>query len=334
MATNTTTDIAPAVVPYYDRILLMRLLPYLVHDLFADRRPLPKGESDQAKFRKYTTLATATTPISEGVVPSGSLATYTEVTFILDQYGDYLKYTDKVSLINQDPVITEFTELSGEQAGETIDELRRNSFNAGTNVRRATAAASRNAITAKISANDLKFVERAMLDNKCRYMSKMVDPQNGYATTPTRAAFFVIAHSDAKSDIEDLTNFQSVEKYAPNTKVHESEIGQVGNFRFIITNKAKNWPDTGGTAVTNTLVYTTADSSCDVYSFLVFSEHAVAITDLEGEGLQMITKARTSGGPENPLNQFGTTGWVAWTTQGILDDTRLYRIEAGVSRLT
>lgn len=329
---NTTSNIAPAVQPFYDRVLLERTKPYLLYDMFADRRPLPKGESDQIKFRKYTALETATVPISEGVVKSGKLASYTEVIFTLDQYGDYLKYTDKVTLVNQDPILTEFLELLGQQAGETIDELRRDSFVAGTQVRREGGAATRAAIDDLVDEQDLKVVERALLANGCRYMTKMVDPSNGYNTTPTRPAWMCITHSDAKADIEDLDNFISVERYASQTKVHDSEIGMVGNFRFLITSVGKVWENAGGAAATNA-TKTENGTDCDVYATLVFSEHAVAVSDLEGEGLQNIVKARTSGGPENPMNQYGTSAWVAWICQGILDDSRLYRIEHAVSAL-
>ncbi len=332
MPTNTTTNIAPAVSPFYDGIL-QRRLPYLIHDMFADSKPIPTGESDQIKFRNFISLSKATTPLSEAVVPSGSLASYTEVTFTLDQYGDYLKYSDKVTLINQDPVITELTELGGEQAQETIDELRRNAYVAGTNVRRAAGAASRGAIDAGIATTDLQFVERAMLSNKCRYMTKMIDAQNGYETRPTRPAFCVIAHTDCKADIEGLTGFVSVEKYAGQTTTHPTEIGMYGNFKFFLTSEAKLWADSGGSAG-STLKYTTASSNLDVYAYLIFSEHAVAKSDLEGNALKSIVKGRDQGGPENPLNQYGTVGWVGWTTQGILDDNRIYRIEAGVLDLT
>ncbi|MCP4597925.1 N4-gp56 family major capsid protein [Neptuniibacter sp.] len=333
MATNTTTNIDPAVVPFYNGIL-QRKLPYLIHDMFADSKPSPTGESDQIKFRNYAALSKATTPISEARVPTGSLASYSEVTFTLDQYGDYLKYSDKVSLINQDPVISVLTEMGGEQAQETIDELRRNAYIAGTSVRRAGGVSARSGIVTEITNNDLAFVERAMLSNRCRYTKKMVNPQNGYATSPTRASFPVICHTDCKASVENLTGFQSVEKYAGQTAVHPTEIGQVGNFRFYCTSEAKIWADGGGSAVAASLKYTTGTANCDVYPYLIFSEHAVAKSDLEGHALQSIVKSKDSGGPENPLNQYGTVGWVAWTTQGILDDTRLYRIEAGVGILS
>jgi N4-gp56 family major capsid protein len=330
---NDTSVITDAVQPYYDRNLLTRTVPFLVHDLFADRRPLPKKNSDQIKFRKYGSLTPATTPITEGVVPDGNSVSITDVTFTVDQYGDYLKYTDKVDLTNADPVLTEFGMILGEQAGETIDEIRRDSYVGGTVVRRAGGVASRGDIITVPSTTDFKVIERAMLDAKCRYFTKMVDPQNGYATSPIRPAWFVIAHSDAKTDLEDMTGFISVEKYASTTMTYDSEIGAWQNFRFIITNKAKKWADTGGTAVTNSLKYTTANTAADIYAMLIFSEHAVAVSDLEGEGLTNIIKARGSGGTEDPLNQYGTTGWAAWLAQGILDDTRMYRLEHGVSAL-
>jgi N4-gp56 family major capsid protein len=331
---NTSTVIVPAQRPYYDRILIDRTIPYLLYDMFADRRPLPMNESDQLKARQYGASSPATVPITEGQTPDGKLASYSEVTFTIDQYGDYYIYTDKVSYVNQDPLLTELGVENGEQARETIDEIRRNAFVAGTQVRRASGAAARTSITDSLSVTDLDVVNRAMWNNKCRHFETAVDAQNGYATSPTRAAWFVITHSDCIYDIENLTGFISVEKYMKATKTYESEIGQVGNFRFLVTSKGKKWADAGGTAVTHSLKYTTASSACDVYASLVISTKGLCVSDLKGKGLKMVTTALGSAGSADPLSQRGTIGWVAWLGQGILDETRVYRIEHGVTALS
>jgi len=330
---NTTTQIAPATRPYYDRLLIDRLLPYLLYDMFADRRPLPTNESDQLKARKYGASSPATVPITEGRRPDGKLASYSEVTFTIDQYGDFYVYTDKVSLTNQDPVITELTIENREQALETIDEIRRNAFVAGTQVRRANGVAARTSIITKLEEVDLDVVDRAMLNNKCKYYTDFVDAQKNYATSPTANAWICITHSDCKYDIQNLTGFIPVEKYRQSTKTYESEIGQYGNFRFLVTSKGKMWADAGRTAVTNTLKYTTSTAACDVYATLVISPKALCVSDLRGNGLKSVVKGLDSGGVENALNQLGSVGWVAWLGQGILDEQRVYRIEHGVSRL-
>jgi N4-gp56 family major capsid protein len=135
MNINVSTQIDPAVATYYDRVLLRRGLPFKNHTLFAQRRPIKKRSGNQAKFRRYGSLAVATTPLTEGVTPSGKTVTKTDITATIKAYGDYIHYSDVVSLTNQDPVLTEFTELLGEQGGETMDILARDVYVAGTNVK-------------------------------------------------------------------------------------------------------------------------------------------------------------------------------------------------------
>lgn len=334
MATNTTANITSGPQKFYNKSFLARLLPDQKYELFADRKPLPKNSSTTQVFTKYASREPAMVPLSEAVIPEGGLLSSSEVEFDLEQYGDYLKFSDWVELTAPDAVLTDKNKINSEQAGRTINLVRRDAFMAGTQVRRAGGVEARTSIVNKITINDLKVVQRAMKRNYCAYLKEMVKADAGFATTPTRPSFMVIAHSDLQQDIEDLPGFISVEKYANQTAVDPDEIGQVLNFRFIIDNDGKKWADAGGTAVTNTLEYTTATSACDVYAMLVFSAHAVAVTDLQGESMKVIVKPRGSGGTENPLDQYGTIGWVSFLAQGILDEARLYRIECGASRLS
>jgi N4-gp56 family major capsid protein len=334
MNLNTTTNIAPALSSSYDKNLRDRLIPDLIHETFAERRPIKTGNTKTITIRKYASRAAAMVPLTEGVTPEGGTISYDDITITLEQYGDYLYVTDMLDLTNLDPTLLEFGQILSESAGITVDQVRRDTFNAGTYVRRASAAASRGAITATISNTDLDVVERALLAGYNKYYTKMIDAQAGYATTPTRAAWPVITSSDAIKDWEALTGWTPVEKYAQATSVYPTERGQVGSFRVLVSPIAKKWADAGGTAVTNSLKYTTANTACDVYSSLVFTPKAVCVSDLEGHGMQNIIHPRGSGGAAIPLNQYGTTGWVAFLAQAILDQPRLYRIEHGVSALT
>ena len=331
---NTVAQIAPALSSSYDRNLLDRTVPDLIHEIFVERRMIETGSTKTITIRKYATRAPAMVPLSEAVTPEGGLISYDDITITLVQYGDFLYVSDVLELTNLDPTYLEFGEILAESAAVTIDQVRRDTFNAGTYVRRAAAAASRSAITTTISLNDLKVVRRALRNGNNKYYKKMVDPQNGYATSPTKAAWPILTHSDCQSDYEDLEGWIPVEKYANATTTYPTEIGQVLNFRVLTSSIAKVWEDAGGTAVTNSLVYTTANTACDVYSSLVITPKALCTNDLKGYGLQNIIHPKGSGGAAIPLNQYGTTGWVGLLAQGILDQTRLYRIEHGVSDLT
>jgi N4-gp56 family major capsid protein len=65
MAITTTSQVDPAVSTMYDRLLLMRARPHLIHSLFAQRRNINKKNGNTIKFRRYTSLSAATTPIGK-----------------------------------------------------------------------------------------------------------------------------------------------------------------------------------------------------------------------------------------------------------------------------
>ena len=75
-----TAQIPSGVSAFYDRNLLERALPSLVHDKWGQMRNVPKNSSDSIKFRRWDALAVATTPLTEGVTPTGSSLAVTDVT--------------------------------------------------------------------------------------------------------------------------------------------------------------------------------------------------------------------------------------------------------------
>jgi len=65
---TTKTEIADEVNNFYDRTLLERLLPNLVHTKFGQVRDIPrKSGSNTIKFRRYESLSAATTALTEGM---------------------------------------------------------------------------------------------------------------------------------------------------------------------------------------------------------------------------------------------------------------------------
>src|SRR5438067_6399897 len=125
MPTMTTGNIPPAIQAFYDRNLLDRAIPADVHGRFGQVRPIKTRSGNQIKFRRYESLAPATTALTEGVTPAGNSLTVTDVTANLAQYGDFLTVSDMVDLTNQDPVLTEAGTVLGEQGGVTVDIVRR-----------------------------------------------------------------------------------------------------------------------------------------------------------------------------------------------------------------
>ena len=119
MATTTITQVPPGVQAFYDRNLLARAQPAEVHGRYGQKRPIATRNGNQIKFRRYSQLAVASTPLTEGVTPAGSSLAVTDLTATLAQYGDFITLSDMVSMTNQDAVVTEATDVLGDQAGTT-----------------------------------------------------------------------------------------------------------------------------------------------------------------------------------------------------------------------
>ncbi len=313
---NTTT-IPHAIASYYDRVLLARAKPYLVHTNFGQVRPLPMNSSDTIKFRKYGALTVATTPLTEMQTPAGSSASVTDITATALWYGDYIPFSDKVQYESPDKVLTELYEVLAEQGGQTVDILARNVLVAGTNV---LYAGSANTATGDVAAGDvitttlLDTAEATLLTANAMYMTKVVSPDAGYATQPLSPSYVAIVHPMQKAKLQALTGWIPVRLYQNKGDVMMNEIGTYGNIRFVISTQAKVKTGEGTGAV-------------NIYTILIFGKDAYGVTAMQGHGMESITKPLGSAGAADPLNQRGTVGWKANHVTKILNQSYMLRIE-------
>lgn len=313
MGTTTTTQIPSGIQAFYDRNLLERAVPSLVHDKFGQDRNLPKGQSKTVKFRRYSSLAAATTPLTEGVTPSGSQLSVTDITATVAQYGDFVTVSDMVSLTVEDSVITEATDILGEQAGLTIDTIYREVLNAGTNVVYANNVAGRSTVASIPLKADLDKIIKTLKGQNAKRFTQLIQGSAKVNTYPIRPAYMAIAHTDKISDLEGIAGWKGVEEYASQGEVDINEAGAYKNIRFLETTNAK--------------VFTAAGAgSANVYSTLVFGKDAYGVVGIKGKrNIETIVKPLGSG--DDPLNQRATVGWKAVCTAKILNDAFMLRYE-------
>jgi len=313
MAVTGTAQIPAGVAAFYDRNMLERSTPALVHDKYGQTRPIPKNKSKSIKFRRYNALAPATTPLTEGVTPAGKQLSITDVTATLDQFGDFVTVSDIVSMTVEDPVITEATDVLGEQAGETLDIVTRDILNAGTNVYYAAGVAARINVAATAAEADLTAILKSLKGQNAKKFTEMIQGSAKVNTYPIRPAFIAITHTDKTAEFEELTKWKSVEEYASQGNVDMNEAGAWKALRFIETTNAKVFTGAGAAGV-------------DVYSTLVLGKNAYGVVSLRGNrNIETIVKPLGSG--DDALNQRATVGWKAMATAKILNDAFMLRYE-------
>lgn len=318
---DTRSNIPAEVNNFYNKTLLMRVVPLFVYNKWAQTKDITQNAgTSTAKFRRYSSLAAATTPLTEGVTPAGSSLTVTDITAVCQQYGDYLTVTDVVQYESVDPVLTEYAEILGDQAVDTIDQVTRDILLAGTNVYYGGAAVARSGVGASdlITTTLIDKTVRLLKRNKARKITKIVDASTGIGTKALNASYIGIIHPDVSYTLKTLTGFVKVEDYANKSDVMEGEIGYYGEVRFIETTNAK--------------VFTGAGSgSIDVYGTIIFGAEAYGISRISGKSLENIVKPIGSGGTSDPLNQRATSGWKATHVAKILNNDFLVRIETAAA---
>jgi len=318
MANTTTSEVTHAINNFYDRRLLMKAVPLFVHTRWAQVRDIPKNNTNIIKFRRYTLLSAATTALSEGVTPSGSQLSITDVTATIAYYGDYVTLTDVLLTETLDPVLTETAELLGIQAGDTLDQITRNVLAAGTTVQYASTATSTATVAAgmKISLAEVQEAVKTLKGNKARKITSIVDASTGFNTSPIPACYIGIVHPNTTAVLKNLAGWIPVEQYGQK-KAMEGEVGTLDEVRFVETTNAKVKEDSGA-------------GSIDVYCTLILADQAYGVSRISGAALKNIVKPLGSAGSADPLDQRQTSGWKASFVAKILNEDFMLRLEHAV----
>jgi N4-gp56 family major capsid protein len=326
MVTTTTSQVAPGTQAFYDRNLLTRAVPADVHGRYGQKRPIAKKNGNQIKFRRYSALAPAMTPLTEGVTPGGSQLSVTDITATLAQYGDFIVLSDVVDMVNQDPVVTEATDVLGDQSGLTIDQVRRDVLVAGTNVAYASGAASRAATINKVTGPDLDKAIRFLKNQNAKFVKEGIDGSDKVGSGSVRKAYIALVHPDVEFDLEQITGYRAVSDYGSKESVMEDEIGSYKNIRFVSSTNCKVFAD--ATTATTAGFKTSGSGKNDVYATLILADNAYGVCPLAGAAMETIVKSLGSGGSADPLNQRSSVGWKAMTTTKILNEAWMLRLES------
>ena len=310
--TGTGQDLSAENKTFYDKNLIRYATPNLVHKQFGQKRPIPKNGGKKIEFRRFSPLAKALTPLTEGVTPDGKKMDVSKFEASVDQYGDYITQSDVLELTAIDNTIVEATKMLGNQAGLTLDTLARNVLNSGNNVQYCPKIAADGSTTPVTSRGGLDASCRLTVDVVKRCVTKLKQ-QNA---PKINGSYIGIIHPNVEYDLTTDPAWEEWHKYTTPENMYEGEIGRSYSVRCVESTEAKVWKDEN-----------TPDGLA-VFSTLFLGEGAYGDTEIEGGGLQTIIKQKGSAGTADPLDQRSTIGWKAITVTEILVPQYLVRAES------
>ena len=308
MATTTQTygNLTAEQKTFYDRTLLSRLLPNLTFLKYGQKRPMPKNEGDTINFRRFNSLAVPAASLTEGETPDGTTLSITAVTATVAQEGNWVRLSDKISMVGIDPVLTESAALMGENAAKTLETRCADVIFKGTSQQFAGGAASASAIAAGkiVNSEEIKKAVRTLRNNNAE---------------PVEGGYYIgFCDPSVAYDLQNDALWQDISKYNGAENIMKGEIGRIHGVRFILTTMC---PTDAKTASAGTL-----------HKTLIVGKDAYGVVDVNGSSKpEIIIKPTGSAGTEDPLNQRASVGWKAMAVTVRLQELAMVCIQSMAS---
>lgn len=330
MGTTTYGDIGQRTAAYAVVDMLDYAEAILVLSKFGLTKEMPRNKADNMKFRRPVPFAPATTPLTEGVTPTPKTMQYEDVPVAMLQYGDWVKITDKVHDLAEDPVLKDATELCGEQAGETKEMLLWGTLKGGTSVAYANGAA-RSAVNTPVTVPLIQGAVRLLNAQRAKKITTMLSSSPNYGAVSVDGGYIAFAHTDCDYDLEELPGFKKVADYGSRQPLCPEELGSLGKVRFITSPLLEPWEDAGGA---KGAMKSTGGANADVYPIVVVAKNSYAHVPLKGKSA-IVPKVKN---PDNadkadPLGQWGFVSWKMWDASVILNQLWMIRLEVAVTNL-
>jgi N4-gp56 family major capsid protein len=320
-----------AIKTQYNRNLLMRALPRLIHGRWGQHSVLNKFGSEE--WRRYGGLAAVTSAIgTEGSTPAEETApSLTLVTATPLFYGAWLGVTDEIDFTSIDATVMYMSAILGEQAGLSIDTLRRNEITDGGTDVFAGGNTARNQLSSPNSDISYKDLLKciAVLDG-------------GNAKRLANGRYVLILHSDSlytlflDPTVVNLFTFEASREAGSALRAGYVAGSPILGLDIYVTSNAREYANGG------------LGSTPDVYSALFIGEEAYGMSGMGSiapkevdnagtESLNMTGRGGVSASPvrlivkqlgfADELDQRGSVGWKAGEDTVILNAAFLINYE-------
>lgn len=282
---TTTTSVLPAPVQQsFSYKLLSVPVPYMIHNIPAMLKQMPRNGGTTLRMRRYNPLATATVPLgNSGVTPPPQQLTAVNIDAEMDFYGTYIILNEQVTLQNQDPVLNEAAQRLGVSLRQTEDELTRNML--------ASTASSINCVggtngdnPTNITRSDVDTVIRTLADNNSYTIAEHIEGEDRFGTAPVRDAYFALGSTNLIGDLEAVQGFIAKAQYPNQMHTLRPEWGSVSNLRFLLSSIGSVTPNASGLGN-------------DVYNIFCVGMEAYAVVEQDGYSAQFIYRPPIYDGP-------------------------------------
>lgn len=308
MANLTQSALSDAIKTQYERRLLTRAVPRLIHGRWGMTARLNKYGSYE--LRKYGSLSAVTSALTEGTTPTETAAPSLTLTTITPAfYGSWMGLTDEVNMTIYDPLISEISSILGEQAGLSADTLIRNTITASATKDYSNGKSSRGALDAP--ADDVSYAD---------FVQQLAELEAANALPVDGDDFVVIIHPHTWASLMQDSTFVTLftREGSAGNPIRTGYVGRLLRCKVFVSSNAREYADEGAGSTTD--VYSMLFIGRDAYGYVGMAGITPSIVDNQGamgrpltgksvRPVEIIVKPLGSAGADDPLNQRGSVGW-------------------------
>ena len=304
----------------FEKLAYFALRPELYFDGFAEVEATNATNiGDTHTFTIFQDLAVAASPISEITDVTPVAMTDSQVSVVMEEYGNAVVTTAKLRATSFIPVDPVAANAVGFNAGVSIDTVCRNVLQAGNNVIYATGGATDPSSRATVQPED------TLTANDVR----KVVAQLRKANVPTIGGSYVgFIHPDVSYDFRSATDaaaWRTPANYVNPEGIYNGEIGMFEGVRFMESPRAPLFADASDGSGSST----GGGATVDVYGTLVMGRQALAkaVSSVEYGSQPTIVYGEVT----DVLKRFRPVGWKHFVGYGVFRQEALRRIESSSS---
>jgi len=207
MSITTTSFLSAPVQTSFSYKLLSVAVPYMIHNIPAEMKRMPKNGGRFLRFRRYNPLSTALVPLgNSGICPVGQIASAINIDAEAKFYGTFVTLNEQVTLQAQDPVLNEMTIRLGVSLRETEDTLMRDKLKASANFVNCIGGSNGDSPT-EITRSDVDYVIRTLRNASAMSFVTGIPGENKFGSAPVRDAYFGLGHTNLIGQLDAVNGF-------------------------------------------------------------------------------------------------------------------------------
>lgn len=281
----TTTSLLPAPVQQsFSYKLLSVPVPYMIHNIAAMNKRMPRNGGTTLRMRRYNPLPTSTVPLgNSGLTPPASTLSAVDIDATIDFYGQYILINEQVTLQDQDPVLNEAAQRLGVALRQTEDELTRDMLLATASQVNAVGGTNGDNPT-DLARSDIDSVIRTLLGADAKTIEKEIGGEDKFGTGPVRDSFLVMANTDLIGSLDNVDGFIAKTQYPSSMSALRPEYCSISNTRWMLSSI--------GSVSSNASLL-----GANVYNCFVTGMESYTVVEQDGYSAQFVYRPPVFDGP-------------------------------------